>query len=636
MKNLLMLLICITILSYTNVFGQKVNPDLENIPIKNKLQTVYKTDNVVNFKHVKAAIDSKGNLYAVFHNPYNGNAYFATNKSGQWETEELITRDENGYDASYPAIEIDKSDNIHVVFTRHPSALIYSTKKVSDSKWTFTEINNDDTPELLKFYVWQDYIDMCTDDKGGVHLIISGDGRDLQEKVFDMAAIYFYKPANGKWENELIKRGITDTYNGYGTDPSIVTYKNDVFVTFGGKNSINFAQKTIGGNIWSIEQIKIDDDINGGKQNTSLCLFPDGTPAFAYRDLFGGDDYAGLNVVTKHSCTGDWYIDNIGNMKNPAIGVDNDGVIYLAYEHNPKGVTFAYRSCSCEQTWKNVFNDYHIYSDFIDMIIDDNNHVHVLYTSEKEVKHAEFWFDGNPQKECNYRPSISFKGKTNVKPGEEWACTIYASDPECNPVEIYSIILPDNFKLTDHGNGTATLKGTMEEGEGFGDIPFVILCNDDKHPGANAKQSKVAISLRLTQKGIEKGSIKYENNCSPEKSTVVKTSTSSTQGQSTPPNKQEADGSNQSNADNKLNTEQSKTCKEYLDRYEAWANKYIPLKKEVNENPMNMQAVMKLAEMAPEIGNWGLEWSQKHECSNDPAFVERFEKISDRIDEVNK
>lgn len=45
---------------------------------------------------------------------------------------------------------------------------------------------------------------------------------------------------------------------------------------------------------------------------------------------------------------------------------------------------------------------------------------------------------------------------------------------------------------------------------------------------------------------------------------------------------------------------------------------------------------MKLAEMAPEIGNWGLEWSQKHECSNDPAFVERFEKISDRIDEVNK
>ena len=632
-KLILTLFVAVTV-SITTIIGQTANSDSGNFPMKKKLEIVYQTDRAINFQHVKTASDSRGNLFAVFCDPHNGHAYFATNKSGQWETKELITKDENGYDASYPAIAIDKSDNIHVVFTRHPSALIYGTKKVSTDDWTFTEINNDDTPELFRFYVWQEYIDMCTDDRGGIHLIVSGDGHDLQGKFFDMAAIYFYKPATGKWKNELVKRGITNTYNGYGTDPSIVTYKNDVFVTFGGKNSINFAQKTIGGNSWNIEQIKIDNDMNGGKQNTSLCLFPDGTPAFAYRDLFLGDDYSGLNIVVKQHCTGDWHIENMGNMRSPAIGIDKNGVLFLAYNDNSKGVSVAYRSCSCDQDWKIVFNDYHIYSGFIDMTIDDNNRVHVLYTTENAIKHVEVWYDGSIN--CNYRPSISFKGKTNVKPGEEWSCTITASDQECDPVEIYSIILPDNFKLTDHGNGTASLKGTIDKGEGFGDIPLVILCNDNKHPGDNAKHSIVTIKLRLTQEGIEKGSVKYDNNCSGKEGTIVSTSAKGETVQLASQNTGEAvTSSANTDTESTLNAEQSKTCKEYLDRYEVWANKYIPVKKEVNKNPMNMDAIMALANMAPELGNWGLEWSQKHECSNDPEFMARYEKISERIDEVN-
>ena len=639
MKKISMFLISIIILSYASAFGQTANPDLENIPIKNKLETVYQADNSVYFQHVKTAIDSKGNLYVVFYDPYNSKTFFATNNSGKWKTEEIITTDENdGYAAQYPVIAIDKSDNVHVIFTRYKDKLVHGQKKVSANEWTFTEINNDDTPELVKFYVFEKYIDMCTDDNGGIHIIISGDGRDLQENIFDWSAIYFYKPANGEWENELIKRGIVDTYNGYGADPSIQVNKNDVYVTFGGKNSINFAKKTIGGNNWSVDQIFVDDVMNGGKEQTSLCLSPEGTAVFAYVDLFDGRNYQGLNVITKSSCSDDWLIDNSLSenlMRSPAIGVDNDGVIYLAYESR-NGVTFAYRSCNCGQTWKNVFNDDQVFTDFIDLVIDNKNHVHVLYGSEMEVKHAEFWFDGNPQKECNYRPSISFKGKTNVKPGEKWSCTVTANDQECDPLEIYSIILPNNFKLTDHGNGTATLEGTIEQGEGFGDIPLVVLCNDDKHQGANTKQSKVAITLRLTQEGVEKGNIRYENNCIGDNSTVVKASAISTQGQLASQNTDEAVTSS-ANTDTKstLNTEQSKTCKEYLDRYEAWANRYIPVKKKVNANPMDMDAIMKLANMAPEIGNWGLEWSQKYECSNDPAFMARYEKISEGIDEVN-
>ena len=642
MKKLLIIAMAFVFSFYSK--AQKVNPDLDNIQVKNKSSIVYKTDKVINFKHVKLAIDSKGNLSTVFHDPYNGNAYFATNKSGEWKTEVLITKDKNGYDAAYPAIAIDKNDKIHVVFTRHPSALIYGTKKVSDSKWTFSEINNDNTPKLFKFYVWEDYIDMCTDNKGGVHLIISGDGRDLQEKIFDMAAMYFYKSANGKWENEIIKRGITDTYKGYGTDPSIVTYNNNVMVSFGGKNSINFAQKTINGNKWNIKQIKIDNDMNGGKQNTSLCLSPDGTPAFAYRDLFGGDDYQGLNVVTRNPCNGNWYIDKIGNMKKPAMGVDKNGVMYLAYG-NGWGLSFAYRTCNCEQAWKKVYDDRKYFVRYTDMVIDNKNHVHVLYASEKEIVHTKFWFEGNPEIDCNYRPNIYFKVKTNVKPGEEWSAKIYANDPECDPVEIYSIILPNGYKLIDHGNGSATLKGTVGLGEG--EMQMLVLCNDNKHPGSNGQHSTVTITLRVTNAGEEKGSVKYKNNCKPVKSQILKTGkseiTSSSKseevvGESTKQDTYETKAKDDEGieTDSKLDPVKSKTCEDYLNRYEAWADKYVPLKTRVNENPMDMDAVMKIANMAAEIGNFALEWSQLHECGNDEGFQARYESITDRIDEVNK
>ena len=635
-KLILTLFVAVTV-CITNITGQTASSDSGNFPMKKKLEIVYQTDNAVNFQHVKTAIDSKGNLFAVFYDPYNSKTYYATNKSGEWKAEEIITTDENsGYAAMYPAIAIDKSDNIHVVFTRYKDKLVHGQKSVLEKEWNFTEINSDNTPELVKFYVFENYIDICTDDNNGIHLILSGEGRDTKEKPFDWSLIYFYKPVDGKWSSQIIKRGITDSPNRFGKDPSISVENKKIHLSFGGINSVHYASKNIGSTSWNIEQLFSDGNANAVKESTTLAIDNYGQPVFAYVDLFDSDRL-GLNVASKSSCNNTWAVDNSLSeniMRAPAIAVNNDGVVFLAYNNGNKGFSVSYRNCDCNRIWETIFVDADNYTEFTDAFISYDGHFHAFYTTEDAIKHVDVWYDGSLN--CNYRPSVSFKGKTNVKPGEDWSCTITASDTECDPVKIYSIILPDNFKLADHGNGTASLKGTIEKGEGFGDILLVVLCNDDKHPDANAKHSKVSIRLRLTQEGIEKGSVTYDNNCDGKEGTIVNTSVMSQEGNLASQNTKEVVNTTaNTETESTLNAEQSKTCKEYLDRYEAWANKYIPVKKEVNKNPMNMNAIMALANMAPELGNWGLEWSQKYECSNDPEFMARYEKISERIDEVN-
>lgn len=636
MRKTVLSLIAIIFLSVNALFAQSFTT---------KVGTIFEDSKYATMEHVKSAIDSKGNLYVVFLDATNGIPYFGTNKSGVWKFETLEYFDDNYNDttkvSSFPNIAIDKKDNVSIVmFGRYRDDLIYATKSVSDARWKFSSTN--ETSHLQKFRVYGKYTDMCTDKNGGLHVISQADYQDKADRNHNQSAVYFYKSPSGKWQSQMMIPGVIDEF-AYGEDPSIASYGDKVYVTLGGSNHLHFAEKNISGGQWNIEELFFYDnsEINTQKFETSLCLSPEGSPYFAFYEYFaeGNYKYHGLNMMSKSVCKdGEWTIDqsipdNV-HKRRPAIGIDNNNKTYVAFAGNR--LHLYAKSCECSQKWELLYNNNNIGASFIDMVIDKQNIVHVFYSYEKKLYHLKTTPTVSAEN-CNYRPSIAFSGKTNVAPGEKWAGIITTNDPECDPVEIYSIILPYNIKLTDHGDGTASIKGTIEEGEGFGDITFVILCNDDKHPGANAKQSKVSITLELTQEGIEKGSVKYDNNCNGKKSTVVKPSGISTQGQSTFQNTGETVSTPiDADSESMLNAKQSKTCKEYLDRYEAWADKYIPLKKKVNTNPMDIDAVMKLANMAPEIGNWGLEWSQKQECSQDPAFIARFEKISGKIDEVNE
>jgi hypothetical protein len=490
-------------------------------------------------------------------------------------------------------------------------------------------------PWLHNFYIFQEYVDMTVDNQFGVHVITKS---EIDSKGH--SSLYFYKPSTGKWTSEIIREGINDTEKDYGNDPSITINGNKVMLAIGGNWSLSYAQKTIGSKQWETEEILKDKKgTEGQKLNTTIVFKSNGEPVISFRDYKSGD-MRGVNILTKSKCSGKWNRETIGDESSSgsAIVVNND-IPFIAYCNDGGYTKVAYKTCECKQSWKTVYNVSDESKIFMDMIVDSKNHTHLFYsTYNDEIKHVELWFDGDPDFECNYRPSIYFKGKTNVIQGEEWSGKIYANDPECDPIEIYSIILPDGFEIKDHGNGSATIKGTIPSSDEHetGEIQLLALCTDDKHPGSNGPQAKALIKLKITKEGKEKGSVKYENNCVVKKGKDIETMHMNSGSISNSNQKETAREDKTNETDGNLNPAVSKTCEEYLDEYETWANKYVPLKKRVNENPMDMDAVMKIANMAAEMGNWAVKWAQLYECGQDEGFQSRYEKISDRIDEVNK
>ncbi len=674
-KNAIFILAVISLLSFQKVFAQEYTT---------QLKTIFTDEHSsARLQHVKSAVDSKNNLYVVFLG-FNSYVYFGTNRSGSWKFQHLPyfsnEYNEMANVSSYPNIAIDKDDNISIVmFGQYKKNIYWATKHVSEceGEWKFADAKK--SSDLMRFRLMDEYSDMCVDQNGGLHAYCCATVRDKSDKEHWMSAVYFYKPkGSNKWQMEIVMPGVVNE-NTYAADPSIATWGDMVYVTIGGDHSFHFGSKKISGNKWKIERFdkfSTQIDINTWKHMTSLCVEPNGSPKFAFYDYLAGSDegdnwFYGINVVSKSNCgNGDWMIDHSFDDPTrrtaPAIAVDSKGKTYLALGRNE---FYLYgQTCECKQSWEKIFVKDEIKGNFVDMVIDHKDVVHVFYTSDYDNNLR--YLTAKPKsttEACNFRPKFtSFNGKTNVGPGEEWSATIKASDPECDPVEIYAIILPDYMTLTDHGNGTATLKATIPEGEGFGDVGGAIFCRDNQHPGTDGNNSAIRVSLKLTQEGKEKGHYKIENKCTgtdaaipmssiqsifvKDRSQPFKQSVSSSQGTTVTTKTVESNAGNRSsesigNTEVKedksdesisgLDPAVSKTCNEYLDEYEEWADKYIAIKKKVNANPMDMDAVMKLANMAPQIASWAEKWAKLYECGYDEGFQARYEKISDKIDEVN-
>ena len=484
------------------------------------VESIYEAPQNTQMKHVKSAIDSKGNLHTVFLDGAHGFAYYATNSSGSWKFEKLTYFDE-GYNetveiSSFPNIAIDKNDNISIVmFGRYKEDLLYASGNVSGTGWEFT--NAKKTSDLMKFRIFDEYADMCVDKNGGLHIYSCATIWDENNTEHWMSAVYFYKPASGNWQMEMIMPGVANKIS-YAADPSIATHGDKVYVTIGGDRDLHFGSKNISGGQWKIEKlVDYKGGMNTWKHHTSICVSPQGNPKFAYFEYDQESDNFGINIMSKDKCgTGEWIadqgIDGPEHKKRPAIAMDAHGKTYIAF--GGKDLFLYTETCECNQKWERLYHDANINTEYTDVVIDKQNNVHFFYTYEQKVYHLK----AEPKtstEACNYRPSISFDGKTNVKPGEEWSTTINASDPECDPVEIYSIIMPDGFDLIDHGNGSATFKGYIEmpEGQTDGEVVLNVFCKDDKHPGSNGKNAGMAIKLKITAEGNEKGAVTYTNNC---------------------------------------------------------------------------------------------------------------------------
>ena len=626
--------------------AQKVNPDITGTKVKTKTEVIYES---VNKSHsqlscVKSVIDSKGTKYVLFNDTESGTAYMATETNGNWKTEVVAEVDQNdetkGIKTYYLAMDIDKNDGLHIILVGStPHIMNYGYRAAGSLKWTFTELSQKKTPQLHKFYVFADLMDMAVDKFGGVHVVISTD------IDYGKSSMYFYKTPDGKWSNEIVRLGIKNSKKDYGNDPSIIVNDEKVMMTFGGGWSLSYAEKNIGDKQWKVEElINEDKDSEPQKLLTDITLTPEGMPVISFRE-YNVNDFRGVNVITKSDCDNKWIRSSLNDpsLMGNAIAVDKYGVFWLAYCNDGDYTKLAYRSCTADRSFKDVIKIVDRSRIFMDMNVDANNHVHLFYsTYEDEIKHVEAWFDGDPDIDNNIIPVITSKMKPNIKTGDYWKTTLKAYDPECDKITFYYNNLPDGFTLTDHGNGLATLKST--EINTAGDYKLKIFVTDDNHPKGKKPVSGIDVTLKVSPNGNKKGSYKVfydEGSFSKNKWAGLDGVSSKNETVETHVSSSEAvETSNQNISNNETSQAastngQSSDCTEYLDRFEAWANKYIEVKKKVNSNPMDFGAITKLAKLAPELGNWGLEWQQKHECGNDPEFMKRFEDINARIEEVN-
>lgn len=639
--NQFLLVVLFFSLCFNSIEAQKINPDLNKTKVKTKTEVIYKSKNSSEeLKSVKSVIDSKGTNYVLFCDGYQGTAYLASGKTGNWKTEVLAGNKADGptqgEGTRYLAMDIDKNDGLHIVLVGYPGTMYYGYRKSGSVKWEFTIVSRDEMPQLQNFYIYENYIDMAVDQKGGVHIAA------FSEIKSGNSSIYFYKTPGGEWSSEVVRLGKANTKKDYGREPSIVVSGSKVAMSFGGGWSLTYAEKTIGESRWDIQELINEEKNEPQKHSTNLILNPDGKPILSFRDYKGGE-LRGVNVLIKDQCNDEWLRSSVGDGSSSgnAIALDKHGVIWLAYCNDGGYTKLAYRNCMADRSWKNALKLNDLSKIFLDMFVDANNHVHLFYsTYEDEIKHVEAWFDGISEIDNNIMPVITSKMKPRIKTGDFWKTTLKAYDRECDNITFYSDNLPAGFTLTDHENGLATLKSEVINK--VGEYKFKVYVVDDQHEKGKKPVSGISVKLNVSKKGNKKGSYKVfydEGSFSKYKwmgldgvikkaesvgTKVGATETMETSGSS--PNNQPA-------ATPAIGA--SSDCTEYLDRFEAWAEKYIEVKKKVNSNPMDFGSVTKLASMAPEVGNWGLEWQQKHECANDPEFVKRFEAINEKIDSVN-
>ncbi|MEE4257623.1 MAG: hypothetical protein V2I47_11345 [Bacteroidales bacterium] len=480
-------------------------------------------------QHIKSALDGQGNIHMVF-TGHESRLFYGTNSTGSWSFQKIQYLDEDYGDSTdiayYPNIAVDGNDRLHITFFgRYKEQVYHGSKAISGNLFETKPIKS--TPRPLRFYVYGEYTDMAIDQNDGLHLICRADYTDQAEYKYNEAAIYFFKPGKSDdWQLQVLLHDnkMYDENNWFfGNNSSIACHENKVYTALGGSNKLNFGSKPISGGSWETEELLYthDEFINSGKDNLSLGISSRGDIKFAFFDRTDdeGSPIHGLGIYSRNKNCGprNWMLYNKWstplNMNCPAIAFNKHDKAYLALGQN--GFALYEQTCDCDGEYLKIFEDDQNSADYVDMLIDDQDKVHVFFTSNYDNElHYLTAIPKAGTTVCNYPPEFTaYTGKTNVGPGEEWTGSVSAEDMECDKIDFYTIIKPDFVTINDHGNGTADIHAIIPEGEGFGEVVFTIFARDALHQDIDSKVSAISFILKLTQEGNEEGYVKVENKC---------------------------------------------------------------------------------------------------------------------------
>ena len=79
-----------------------------------------------------------------------------------------------------------------------------------------------------------------------------------------------------------------------------------------------------------------------------------------------------------------------------------------------------------------------------------------------------------------------------------------------------------------------------------------------------------------------------------------------------------------------------KDCDDFLALYDKWVDDYIKVIDDYFNNPEDESNAAKYMELMQEAIEWSTKWNVLAECADNDIYKERFEKISNEVDEKLK
>ncbi len=84
-------------------------------------------------------------------------------------------------------------------------------------------------------------------------------------------------------------------------------------------------------------------------------------------------------------------------------------------------------------------------------------------------------------------------------------------------------------------------------------------------------------------------------------------------------------------------SEDLKTCDDFLDNYEKWMDNYIEMLGKYKDNPLEFATSKEYATTMAEGSNWMMKWVSNHaSCAQNKAYAKRMKSIQEKSDEKLK
>ena len=75
-----------------------------------------------------------------------------------------------------------------------------------------------------------------------------------------------------------------------------------------------------------------------------------------------------------------------------------------------------------------------------------------------------------------------------------------------------------------------------------------------------------------------------------------------------------------------------KDCDDFLDKYDQWTDDYLEVVEAYTKDPTNIEISQDFMALSESMENWYLQWTDYAECASSEKYEERWQKISDKVD----